>query len=182
MVLHKLSGWARYCAVHREQLSTLVVGWTVNMLMVYGFDYVLYSYVLYTCGTIHGWIIMVFASLLVCLLTLKFYDWSKKDWIGIEAVKGLRENDANHKLGRMLSWALRKSDWVILVVLSIKFDPLITALYLRHGANQFNGFANRDWRNFFLSLIISNLYWGMIILAGINVFQFVWVLIKGYFA
>lgn len=181
MVLHKLSHWARYCAAHRERLQTLVIGWFVNFLMVYGFDYVLYPYVLYTCGTLHGWIIMILASLTLCYLTLKFYDWSKKDWIGIEAVKGLRDDQAKNKVGRITAWMLKKGDPVILIFLSIKFDPLITALYLRHGANQFNGFSRRDWRNFYISLIISNLYWGLIMLAGINIFQFLWEYIKGYF-
>lgn len=180
MALQKLGNWVRYCATHRERLQTLTVGWIGNLLMVYGFDLVLYPYVLYVCGTIRGWFIMTWASLLICLLTLKFYDWSKKDWIGLEAVKGLRDGQAKGRLGKLTAWMLKKSDPVILVFLSVKTDPLITTLYLRQGVNQFNGFAKRDWWNFLASLIISNLYWGLIVLAGINVFQFAWDNLKGY--
>jgi len=159
---------------YKKRLLTLTVGWFGNWLMVYGFDYLLYPYVLYTFGTTKGWIIMIFASLAACLLTLWFYDWSKQDWIGIEAVKSLRDGEAKRKLGKITAWALQKSDPIVLIFLSIKFDPLITALYLRRGSNKFDGFSARDWRNFSASLIISNFYWGLIVLAGIDVVQWVW--------
>ncbi|MFA6475943.1 MAG: hypothetical protein WCV68_00855 [Candidatus Paceibacterota bacterium] len=158
----------------KKRLLTLFVGLTGNWAMVYGFDFVLYPYVLYTFGTTKGWAIMTFASLVLCLLTLWFYDWSKQDWVGIEAIKGLRDGEATSRVGKLTAWMLKKSDPVVLVFLSLKFDPLITALYMRKGSNLFSGFAKRDWGIFSLSLIISNLYWGLVVLAGIDIIQWLW--------
>jgi len=38
---------------------------------------------------------MALASLVVCLLQLWFYDWSKRDWLGIEAVKSVSRISAS---------------------------------------------------------------------------------------
>lgn len=171
MFQDKLRVWA---GRRLAQIGTLTVGVVGNWFLNYGFDFLIYPYVLYTFGTLEGWIIMVLLSLVVSLLTLWFYDWAKKDWVGIEAIKSLRDGESINKVGRFTAWALKKGDPVVLVVLSIQFDPVITALYLRRGANQFNGFSRRDWRNFLISVIIANLYWGSVVLFGMNVFQLVW--------
>lgn len=174
MIRNKLKSWAEHCLAQRGRLAILVIGWLGNWLMVYGFDFVLYPYVLYKYGTTQGWIIMTIASFLLCLLTLWFYDWSKKDWIGLETIKSLRDDGQKSELGKMTAWALQKSDPVILIFLSLKFDPLITALYMRKGASQFNGLSGRDWKIFGTSLVISNFYWGLMVLAGIDIFQWIW--------
>ncbi|MCK7474450.1 MAG: hypothetical protein MZV49_14915 [Rhodopseudomonas palustris] len=51
------------------------------------FDYALYPFVIYSFGILAGGLIMMVLSFAACQLTLWFYDWSKHDWLGIEAVK-----------------------------------------------------------------------------------------------
>src|ERR1035441_4929203 len=93
-----------------QRLGELTLGHAVNAMMFYGFDYVLYPFVMWKMGLVRGGIVMSVLSLISCLLTLWFYDWSKRDWLGIEAVKQLRDGEANTRSRRVLAWALAKRD------------------------------------------------------------------------
>ena len=159
---------------YAKYFGTLTIGLVGNWLLNYGFDFVLYPSSLYLFGTVVGWAIMVVLSIVISLLTIWFYDWSKTDWVGIEAIKTLRDGESKTKFGRLTSWLLKKSDPVVLIVLSIQFEPVVTALYMRHGVNQYNGFSRRDWTNFILSVIVANIYWGTIVLGGINLFEWMY--------
>lgn len=112
-------------------------------------------------------------SFVICLLTLWFYDWSRRDWLGIEAVKSLREcgPDAG-RFRRLLAWALERGDVVACVVLSIKWDPFITTAYLRRGA--FNGMSAQDWRIFLLSWFIGNAWWALLCFVGVETLGGLW--------
>lgn len=134
----------------------LFVGHTANAAMTWGFDYILYPLLIYQFGVLTGGLVMTLASFLVCLGSFKFYDWSKRDWLGIEAIKGLKAGGES-RWARLLAWMLNKSEPVAAVFLSIKFDPFIVTAYLRQGA--YNGLSARDWRNFIISLVIGNAYW-----------------------
>lgn len=148
------------------------VGLFGNFLFVKAFDYVLYPAVIYFYGVVLGSAVMTIVSFLVCWLTIIAYDWSKQDWILIETFKGIREDEAPpNKMARTMQWLLRKGDWVALVVLSIKFDPFITAMYLRRGAFLFNGLSKRDWKIFLASTVISNAYWTLAVFMGITLVE-----------
>ena len=134
----------------------LTVGLTANAAVVWGFDYLLYPLVIYHYGVLLGGLVMTLVSFLVCLASFKFYDWSKRDWLGIEAIKSLKSGGASG-WARFAAWMLNKSEPVAAVFLSIKFDPFITTLYLRKGA--YDGLSARDWRIFLFSLILGNAYW-----------------------
>lgn len=56
---------------------------------------------------------------------MKFYDCSKRDWLGIEAIKSLKDYAGENRSGRFMAWLLRPSDPVACILLSIKFDPFI---------------------------------------------------------
>jgi hypothetical protein len=75
--------------VSLRRLRELGIGHSVNWVMSEGFDYLLYPAVIWKLGPLLGGAIMSVASLLVCLGCLYFYDWSKRDWLGIEAIKDL---------------------------------------------------------------------------------------------
>jgi hypothetical protein len=158
----------------RERIGELATGMVVMYFVNLAFDYLLYPYVIYRFGTLRGGVVMTFLSFLACLITLWFYDWSKRDWLGIEAVKSLKEYDGNKLAGKLTSWILQKSDPVVFLFLSLKFDPFITMVYLRHGA--FNGMNKRDWQVFTGSLLFSNLYWIFICYSGISLVE--WVVMK----
>lgn len=148
----------------KERFGILMAGFLGNKVMADLFNKVLYPWVIWKNGAVCGGLIMVFASIIVCLLTLEFYDWAKKDWLGIETLKEAK--DAEHG-SRILRWAMKKSDWVLFVALSMLTDPFVTVIALRKGSWQFNGLSKRDWKIFFGSLVIGDLWWISILSGGI---------------
>lgn len=155
-----------------SRLLELAVGLFANQVIVYSFDYVLYPFTIYHLGVLPGGAVMAGLSFLVCLLSLWCYDWSKRDWLGIEAIKSMKSYDGGSRAGRLFAWLMQKGDPVAVVVLSIKFDPFITMIYLRDGA--FNGMTRRDWRIFLASFLISNAYWILACYMGISLVEWLW--------
>jgi hypothetical protein len=146
----------------KQRLGTLFVGILGNKILDHVFNNFLYPFVIWQKGPFVGGLIMTFASLVTCLLLIWFYDWAKKDWLMIETAK-----EKKVASGRFLSWALKQSDPVLFVVLSIWTDPFITTIAMRQGHWQFNGMFKRDWKIFFGSLLIGNLEWIIVLTGGI---------------
>ncbi|MFZ2634556.1 MAG: hypothetical protein WA081_08265 [Desulfosalsimonadaceae bacterium] len=161
----------------KTRFAELAVGLTVNQLTVWAFDFFLYPFVIYEFGVIKGGMVMTFLSFLACIGSLRFYDWSKRDWLGIETIKGVREYNGEKSIGRFTSWILKKSNAVVFLFLSIKFDAFITTAYMRHG--KYNGMGKREWGIFMGSLLISNIYWTLACLMGVTLLQWGWLSIKG---
>lgn len=150
----------------REKAGDLVIGHLGNLLLSETFDYLLYPFVIFKLGLLAGSLVMSSLSLVTCLLMLRFYDWSKRDWLGIEAVKGLKHYDGENWFRQRLSRLLIKSEPLACLVLAIKFDPFITTAYFRHGS--FNGMTKRDWKIFWISWVIGNLYWSFVCFGGVS--------------
>jgi hypothetical protein len=161
----------------KARIAQLALGHTVNNLMTYGFDFGLYPLVIYWLGLRWGFVVMAFLSFIVCWLTMKFYDWSKRDWLGIEAIKSLKDYAGENRGARCMGWILRKSDPVACILLSLYFDPFIVTVYLRRGS--FGGMTRRDWHIFLLSWLIGNAWWSVICFTGISAVEWVWTWIKG---
>lgn len=157
---------------YKTRIAELSVGLTTNQLVVWVGDYLLYPFVIYQFGILKGGIVMIIISFILCIMTMKFYDWSKRDWLGIEAIKELKTYKGKKNIGRLTSWILQKSDPVIFLFLSIKFDPFITTAYLRKGS--FSGMTKRDWKIFLSSLLISNAYWTLACFMGITLVELGW--------
>jgi hypothetical protein len=147
------------------RLGELALGHTVNWLLTYGFDYALYPFVIWKLGAVGGGGIMALASLVICLLCLWFYDWSKRDWLGIEAVKELREPGEAKGLRKLLVRILQWGDLPAFFALSVYTDPFITTAYMRRGA--FTSMTSRDWGIFLGSWIIGNGEWILVLSGGI---------------
>jgi len=156
------------------RVAELTLGISAKNLISYSFDFLLYPFVIYRLGLLKGGIIMMALSLLACVILLWFYDWSKRDWLGIETIKGMKDYLGDSKLGRFTAWILRRSDPVVFLFLSIREDPFITLIYMRHGCHQFNGMSARDWRIFLSSVVISNIYWALAAYMGISVVEWLW--------
>jgi len=62
-----------------------------NQAIVWAFNFAIYPFVIYRFGILKGGVVMTFLSFIVCMLTIWFYDWAKRDWLGIEAIKSLKE-------------------------------------------------------------------------------------------
>lgn len=158
----------------RGRAVELTTGITAFKLTSYVFDYALYPFIIYKLGIIKGGLIMTLLAAIINILCLKFYDWSKRDWLGIETIKGMKDYPGDGKLGRFTAWILRRSDPVVFFFLSIKEDAFIAMVYLRHGSHQYNGMSGRDWRIFLASLGVANVYWTLAAYMGLSLVEWVW--------
>lgn len=164
----------------KERIAILGLGLLVNTLIFnYAFDYLLYPFVIWKLGVFKGGLVMTVLAGLTCHLMFIFYDWSKKDWLGIETIKSLKNYDGSGRIGKITSWVLRRSNPFILLFLSIKYDAFITTAYLRPGSHQYNGLGRRDWQIFLASLVISNAYWTLASFMGISFFEWAWKAVAG---
>lgn len=163
----------------KARIAELALGYTVNNLITYGFDFGLYPLTIYWLGLGWGFAAMAALSFIVCWLTMMFYDWSKRDWLGIEALKGLKDYSGASRSAQVLAWVMRKSDPIACVLLSIKFDPFIVTVYLRRG--RFGGMNPTDWRNFLLSWFIGNVYWSIVCFGGVSALVSLWTWVKNLF-
>lgn len=156
----------------------LSIGLTAKYLSDRAFDYLLYPFVIFKLGILKGGIVMTFLALIANIMTLSFYDWSKRDWLGIEAIKNLKAYNGNKMIGRFTSWILKRSEPAIFLFLSLRYDAFTTTVYLRHG--KFNGMSKRDWTIFMGSLLISNVYWTLACFMGITLFEWGWKVMAGW--
>jgi hypothetical protein len=148
-----------------RRCGELTSGLAVWNVTDYAFDYALYPFVVWKLGPVVGGGIMALASLVFCLVLLRIYDGFKRDWLGIEFVKGLRHYDGISRWRRGLAWLLARGDGVAFVVLSAKYDPFITTAYMRCGA--FTSMTSRDWGIFLGSWVIGNGEWILVLSGGI---------------
>ena len=161
----------------KKRISTWCIGILTNQIIDYAFDFILYPFIIWQFGLVYGFIIMVPLSFVACYLTILLYDWLKRDWLTIETIKEIKEYEGNNRAFRFLSKILRKSDMLACCVLSIKYDPFITSIYMRHGAHTYDGMSRRDWKIFITSLLIGNAYWSIVTFAGVSIimnFKQIW--------
>jgi len=156
----------------RLRAAQWLVGVLSFKLLDNAFDYVLYPFAIFKLGPAVGGLVMATLSLLDCLLLLRLYDWLKRDWLGIELVKGLRLYSGPSRWKRGTAWLLGRGDGVAFVVLSLRFDPFITTAYLRHGA--YNGLTRRDWKVFLGSVVLSNAAWTVVCFGGVSLLRRWW--------
>ncbi len=152
----------------KKRVSAWGLGYTANFLMTKGFNFGLYPAVIGYFGPVKGCAIMVVLSFFACYATLKFYDWSKTDWLGIETIKEVRDAEEKGRLRKFLRLVLSSADWIVLLVLSILYDAFICTVYMRRGAHQYDGMQRRDWIIFTISIVISTVWWSMVIFTGLT--------------
>ena len=142
----------------RERAAILGVGLTVKKSIDYGFDYVLYPIALLSFGYLWGTVAMTVASVILNLTLIRFYDWTKRDWLMLETIKGVKER-SEESGSPLVRWIAKQGDVAAFVVLSWVEDPVIVTLFLRRGSHSFNGLQGRDWVIFWSSTVLSNLMW-----------------------
>lgn len=170
-------------------LKMLVVGHIVFHFSDYGFDYVLYPFVIYKYGPLLGGTFMALLATFICLAIAYVYDFLEKDWLGVETAKELVENffkeeeemakkswrrrrrSLKKKGKRILYWIFQKNKLGQFLFLSIHFDPLITTIYMRPGYHMYNGFSRRDWKIFWGSTIVSNAWWTGVAFTAISMIK-----------
>lgn len=151
-----------------NRVGTISVGVALLFIVNKTFDYLVYPYAIFKFGIVFGGFIMTILSAISCFILLKFYDVTKKDWLGIETIKSIKEYKGHSKIGNFISSLLRKSDPFAFVILSICYDPFITTVWLRH--KRFGVLTIREWRIFWGSVILANMFWIFSCWAGVNIF------------
>lgn len=155
--------------LHRR-IGTLILGHIGNFAMVYGYDFIVYPYLLITFGLLLGWLYAVIGSIVLCLGTLWFYDVTRQDWLGIETIKLLRDEPAVGKARKLFQHIVNRSDLLAFLFLSIKYDPFIVTVYMRRGSGN-HVMSARDWKIFWASITVSNLWWGLAMFGIIEIFK-----------
>jgi len=60
----------------------------------------------------------------------------------------------------------------LFIILS-NYYPFIAIIYLRKGANNYDGLTKREWKIFLISWVIGNLYWSSVVVTGVKTFQYI---------
>lgn len=153
----------------------VVTGTAFYSSVCWVFDYPFYSWVLWHLGPLWGGGVMILLSIPFDLLTYKFYDWSQEDWFAIEHVKSLKHYTGKNPFNRLIGWILRETPVVVQVpVLSLRFNSFVVSAFLREGSYTFQGLSARDWRIFWWSFLIGQVYWIIVIGSGIEVVQLIY--------
>lgn len=174
---------ARWFVRHKERIGIIAIGYTGKRVEEFLFDWLLYGVVVVKSmehwgpyyGSIVAFFIMSPLSALACYAYIRFYDWAKKDWLGLETIEELREKEAS------AGWFMRHivrftkmGDIPMFFGLSILTDPFVTTVYFRRGAHLYNGLSKRDWKIFWSSVLFSNAYWTLRWTVIIVIAQFLW--------
>jgi len=156
----------------------------------YLFDYVLYPFMLYRGGAwllsalLHfagahaapppavgywfGLCLLTATSVGINLLYIGAYDRLRTDWFGFEALKETSERFAPVSSGwRPWRFAIR---YVAFVYLSIWHGPLFGTLFMRSSAEPY-AMTARDWRTFWIALLIANLGWAGLVSGVVETIQ-----------
>jgi hypothetical protein len=96
-------------------------------------------------------------GIFLCIIAVSIYDHTKRDWLGIETIKALRDYEGPKRTLLLTGKLLKRSGVLAFLFLSVKFDAFVTMLYMRDGA--FNGMSRREWWILLLSIFVGNLYW-----------------------
>ncbi|HEY4514375.1 MAG TPA: hypothetical protein VJH69_03585 [Candidatus Paceibacterota bacterium] len=153
----RLQAWL---GIHKRKIGTIAIGHTFKHLEELLFDFGIYPIVIAWLGTLMGGLVMMALSAFVCWLYLLFYDWAKTDWLGLELLKEARDGDEKHgRIAKLFQRITRRGNWLAFLVLSFFFDPFVTTAYMRHGAHTYAGLSSRDWKIFWASVFVANVWW-----------------------
>jgi len=157
--------WAAFIAAKKERFGLIMIGQTANAIFDHVFNYWIYIPIIAWLGPVRGGSILTVVDVLISLLFIKFYDWAKKDWLGIEMLKDVRDTSSLYpKLlmnfinkSKLLRRLVGGSDVVAFFAISILSDPFITTVCLRKKG--YVGMRKREWIIFFSSAVVGNFWW-----------------------
>jgi hypothetical protein len=184
---------AAIVAAYKKRIATIALGQTFNVCFDLAFNYPLYLYVIEKNGIIKGYAWLTIADFILCWMFLKFYDWLKRDWLGIEALKELGEYGPQwikklsvesrvwrilwwpfSKFSLFLLWIVRKGRIPAFIAFSIFTDPFVTTVYMRKGWGEYGGMNKKDWGLFILSGLIGNAWWAIRSLGILEAAKAIW--------
>lgn len=141
-------------------LGILATGLSVNAILQWAFEDLLWPSMLIWQGNVLGNCIMVALAFLYCLGTFAFYNRYQHDWLGIEAAKAMR-------VGKPVSkWI----DRLTFFIMSL-YDPFVATVYFRDGLGKYLGLSKRGWGIFLLSFSIGNVTWVAITTSAVGRYE-----------
>ncbi len=158
---------------HKMFLSKIklwVTGIGLYYTLTWLYDYVMVSFLLIYFGFLRGSIIVFISSILVDLVTIRLYDYWKKDWLALETIKDLENK--NNFIGKIFKWVHGKGSVLTIVILSLTSNAFVVTAYMRKGSYEYNGMGKRDWIVFLTSSVLINLYWIFVVGGGIELFRY----------
>lgn len=165
---------AQFIATHWKKLGIVAVGWTSNKIIESLFNYVIYPAIILKFGILTGVPICVASSFCFCCLTFWFYDWSQKDWLGLEKLKQIREGEEDTTVSWIASRFLRGSKWLAFLYITFQYDSFMATIFMREGAYQYNGLSWRDKKIFLLSFALGTVLWWPLVCGVLYGGELVW--------
>lgn len=148
----------------RARIRTIATAHTLLTAIDWPFDYVLYPTVLIVCGPFAGTALMMTLALLLNIVILQRYVADGTDWLGVQEFERLRhtltsgDSTTKHRFTTgVFQWATQHGDTALFFFFSIFKDPFWTVAFLRKGSTK--PLALRDWKIFWASFVVANLYW-----------------------
>jgi hypothetical protein len=167
----------------KERIATVAIGYAAKRVEAIVFDWLFYGFVIATCitnwgpvwGSMVGFATMAPLSALVCFGYIRFYDWAKKDWLGFETLKELKDETGHRgRLANLVQRVARFGDVPAFLALCVYGDPFMVTVYLRRGARKYDNLSRRDWAVFWTSVVVSNGYWTLRWTVIVEVARIVW--------
>ena len=152
-----------------RRVGVLVLGLSVNTATVIGYDWVVYPYFIWTFGVGPGFLLGIAGSIVLCLGSLWFYDLTREDWLGIETVKALRDVPVKGRIRRFFRRVATRGDPLAFLFLCLKYDAFITTVYMRRRGS--HRMTPRDWKIFWGSMLLSNLWWALVVFGAMETFK-----------
>jgi hypothetical protein len=153
-----------------QRIGILVLGLTGNAVMVYGYDLLVYPYLIANYGFLRGWLYAAVGSAALCLGTLWFYNLTKQDWLFLETLKHVRDDQAGGRIRKFFRNLANRGDSLAFFFLCLWKDAFIVTVYMRRGVGNY-AMTPRDWKIFWTSLLISEVWWGLLVFGAIEAFR-----------
>lgn len=184
MAMHlQKSGWFKR---HKHKIGLIAVGHTAKKIEEHIVDWLIYGVVVTYCtitwggfyGSLAAFAIMTPVTAALCYLYIRLYDWAGIDWLGLEALKELREENGSGFFAKIIYRIAHHGGVLAFVALSIYGDAFMTTVYFRHGSRAYRGLTRRDWVVFLGSVVVSNAYWTLRWAVIVELALYAWNLIR----
>lgn len=142
-----------------KKISTVLIGRSLKEFYNHIVDYVVYPLVLIKLGYWTGFIVMVVVTGLENFAMLLLYFKMKIDWLGYDYVDSIKKWAETKKgIKKWLGYSIKKSDFLIFLLLSTLRDAFETTAYFRHN---FALKRQKEISIFLGSLVLGNIYWSL---------------------
>ncbi len=165
-----------------QRISLVAIGHIVKRVEEFLFDWLLYGVVVLFCTTTWGSVwgsliafsIMAPLSAYFSLLWIAYYNWSKRDWFGLEFLKELRDETKRGWFAQRIQAGLKRGGVPAFFILSFYTDPFMTVVYFRKKGESYTLLGPRDTNIFWCSVVVSNAYWTLRWTVLVEAALFLW--------